>query len=87
MLTLAVVAVTTATTATTARSGRANATEWFRAAADGCRTVGWPKCVSQNVARTFRLLEDSDDFPIAGGVRLVRTAAKTTATPTAYVFR
>lgn len=43
-----------------------------------CRTAGWTQCVVQKVIRTIRLLEDSDSFQIADGLRLVKTAANTT---------
>ncbi|VVC40173.1 Protein of unknown function DUF1676 [Cinara cedri] len=73
---MAVAAMTTTTT--TASAGRPYAAEWFQATVNSCRSAGWPNCVAQNVDRTFKLLEDADDLRIAGGVRLVRTAARTT---------
>ncbi|XP_022175976.1 uncharacterized protein LOC111037619 [Myzus persicae] len=47
--------------------------DWFR----GCGAAEWPQCVAQNVARTFKLLEQSDKLQIADGVRLVKTTTTT----------
>jgi len=47
--------------------------DWFH----GCGAAEWPQCVAQNVARTFRLLEQSDRLQIADGVRLVKTTTTT----------
>ncbi|CAI6348032.1 unnamed protein product [Macrosiphum euphorbiae] len=43
--------------------------DWFR----GCGATDWSECV----ARTFRLLEQSDRLQIADGVRLVKTTTTT----------
>jgi len=56
-------------------SGPRPPTDWYRATVDSCWTVGWPRCVARNVARTVRLLEDSEGVQIAEGVRLVRNTA------------
>lgn len=60
--------------------------DWLRTAADDCKTVGWPRCVAEKVARTLRLLENAQNFPLTDGVRLVKNAAKTTDRSAKYVF-
>jgi len=70
------VAAMVADVATTAGLGQTSpppTSDWFR----GCGAADWPQCVAQNVARTFRLLEQSDRLQIADGVRLVKTTTTT----------
>lgn len=56
------------------------------AAVDGCHAAAWwPRCVAGKIARTLRLLEQAcsaADLQIAEGVRLVKTANRSTE----YVF-
>ncbi|XP_060868178.1 uncharacterized protein LOC132943275 [Metopolophium dirhodum] len=75
VLLVASVTAVAADVATTAGLGQASPppSDWFR----GCGAADWPQCVAQNVARTFRLLEQSDRLQIADGVRLVKTTATT----------
>lgn len=77
MLLVASVAAVAADVATTAgrQIGQTSPppSDWF----SGCDAADWPQCVAQNVARTFRLLEQSDRFQIADGVRLVKTTKLT----------
>lgn len=42
-----------------------------------CGAVKWSQCMSENIARTFRMLEQSDRLQIADGVRLVKTTTTT----------
>jgi len=76
MLLVASVAAVAAEVATTAgQLGQTSPppSDWF----SGCGAADWPQCVAQNVARTFRLLEQSDRLEIADGVRLVKTTTTT----------
>jgi len=81
MLLVASVAAVAADVATTAgrQIGQTPppSSDWF----GGCGAADWPQCVArnvaQNVARTFRLLEQSDRLQIADGVRLVKTTVLT----------
>lgn len=75
VLLVASVTAVAADVATTAGLGQASPppSDWFR----GCGAADWPQCVAQNVARTFRLLEQSDRLQIADGVRLVKTTTTT----------
>ncbi|KAE9526862.1 hypothetical protein AGLY_013510 [Aphis glycines] len=54
--------------------------DWFQ----GCDATEWPKCMAQNIARTIRMLEQSDTLQIANGVRLVKTTPTTIDRSTKY---
>lgn len=75
LLVASVAAVAADVDTTTAGLGQTSPppSDWFR----GCGAADWPECVAQNVARTFRLLEQSDRLQIADGVRLVKTTTTT----------
>ncbi|XP_026814131.1 uncharacterized protein LOC113554460 [Rhopalosiphum maidis] len=42
-----------------------------------CGAVKWSHCMAENIARTFRMLEQSNRLQIADGVRLVKTTTTT----------
>jgi len=77
MLIVASVATVAADVATTTgrqlgqMSSSPQPSDWLR----GCGAADWPQCVAQNVARTFKLLEQSDRLQIADGIHLVKTTS------------